>query len=144
MRLVRLEYLDSVPGYYKASVATANATTGDQTQTQRRYPRPSPGDPPEHQGHLEMQGILTERCLTSFITSPRRRYGRVDSKFLRCSTNRHFVLQCLLGAVHSASSCHSVYQECLSSLLAASWTPSPGHQTIPCATSRITILWLGP
>jgi len=125
------------------STMTKRPNHGDQTQSQRRLaaPRLSPGG---HQGHLEMQGILTQRSFTFFITSERRRYERVDSKCSTYSRNRHFILQCLLGVCHSASDCCSVYQECLSSSLAASWTPSPGHHTIRCTTLWITIFWLGP
>ena len=84
-------------------------------------PRCSPG----HQDHREVQGILTVRRYTSLITSlipsQRRHCERVDSK-LRHSRYRHFVLQYLLIVSHSSSDCYSVYQECLSFALAASWT----------------------
>ena len=103
----------------------------------------TPPIPRGHQGHLEIQKILTQRSFTS-ITCGWRCYGHVVSKCSTYSSYRHFVLQYLLGVCHSASNCCSVYQECLSSSLAASWTPSPGHHMIPRTISGITIFWLGP
>jgi len=90
-----------------------------------------------------MQGTLTVRCWTSFITSPRPRYGSLDYKCRPSSGYAHLLLQCLLQVRHSPSDCCSVYQECLSSSLAASCALSARHRTIPFSTLRIIVFGLG-
>ena len=91
-----------------------------------------------------MQGILTGSCLTSFITSQRRLYGRVDFNCLRRS--RYPILSCNTCSWSAIPLLcyYSVYQGCPFIIAGCFLDSRRATKRYFSATLRIFIFQLGP